>query len=117
LLDAEKYLHALRVPNAIIDEMFAKASSDIHWLSEAELEQLGLRPPWYEEVLVARCGLKARGEFEEIDAFGGGNIQAHSELKAVLDCAANLTYPDAERSLNAALARYNKEVPAPIHSH
>jgi hypothetical protein len=45
LLDAEKYLHALKVPSAIVDEMFSKSSTDIHWLSDDELEQLGWRAP------------------------------------------------------------------------
>jgi ATP-dependent protease ClpP protease subunit len=101
LLDAEKYLHALRVPNGIIDEMFAKASTDIHWLSDAELEQLGFRPPWYEEVLVARCGLNTR---EESIAWDSDSVPANA--KAVSLCAAKLTAPDAEKNLTAALARY-----------
>jgi hypothetical protein len=107
LLDAEKYLHALRVPNAIIDEIFAKASTDVHWLSDHELEQLGTRAPWYEEILVARCGLNTR---EEAIALKSDDVQSNNKLKAVAGCAANLTYADAEKNLNAAVARYSKRV-------
>jgi len=91
------------VPNAIVDEMFARASSDIHWLSDYELDQLGTRAPWYEEVLIARCGLNTR---EEAIALKSDDVQSNNKLKAVSDCAANLTYSDAERNLNAALAQY-----------
>jgi hypothetical protein len=37
--------------------MFQQASTQVHWLTHAELDQLGMRAPWYEEFLIARCGL------------------------------------------------------------
>ena len=52
MLDAEEYLHQLRVPNNLVEIMFENASNEIHWLTDDELErQLGGRPPWYEEFL------------------------------------------------------------------
>jgi hypothetical protein len=110
LLDAEKYLHTLRVPNAIVDEMFSNSSTDIHWLSDDELEQLGSRAPSYEEVLVARCGLNRR---KETIALASDDVQAKDWLKSVSLCAADLTYTDAEKNLNNALARYYKHVGTP----
>jgi hypothetical protein len=37
--------------------MFQRASSEVYWLSSAELEQIGHYPPWYEQFLIGRCGL------------------------------------------------------------
>jgi hypothetical protein len=113
LLDAEKYLHSLKVPSSIVDTMFSTSSTDIHWLSDDELEQLGSRAPWFEELLVARCGLNRR---KETIALATDDVQSNAWLKSVYDCAAELTYPDAEKNLNAALARYNKRVGTPRHS-
>lgn len=91
------------------------SSTDIHWLSDDELKQLGSRAPWYEEVLVARCGLN-RHEEEEAYASANDGVQATAKLKTVSLCASELTLPDAEKNLNAALARYNKYVGTPKHS-
>jgi hypothetical protein len=106
LLDAEKYLHTLRVPRALIDQMFSRSSTDIHWLSDDELEQLGWRAPWYEELLVARCGLNTQ---KEKDALASEDPKAKEWLKHVADCASLLTAPDADRNLNAALVRYHAQ--------
>lgn len=103
LLDAEKYLHTLRVPGAMIDQMFSRSSTDIHWLSDDELEQLGWRAPWYEELLVARCGLDTQ---KEKNALASEDPKAKEWLKHVADCASLLTAPDADKNLNAALVRY-----------
>jgi hypothetical protein len=108
LLDAENYLHSLRVPRAIVDEMFANASTEIHWLSWDELQQVGLRPPWWEEVLIARCGLNPVQEAAAMNAPDGlgEGTPADIMLKGVSDCQANLSAPEAEKNLDAALRRY-----------
>jgi hypothetical protein len=63
LRDAENYLHQLRVSNHLVDTMFANSSTEVHWLSQEELQyELGQRPPWYEEFLISRCGLDKERE-------------------------------------------------------
>jgi hypothetical protein len=113
LLDAEKYLHELRVPNAIVDEMFANASTGIHWLSENELEQLGQWAPWYEEVLVARCGLTEHNMgYTLIDP---NDLQAARRMKDVADCQAKISFSEAVKFLNAVYRPYIVHVtPSPI---
>jgi hypothetical protein len=105
LRDAENYLHSLRVPTAIIDEMFANASTDIHWLSWDELQHLGLRPPWWEEELIARCGLNPAQEAEWVNSGGPEESAARAMFDAVTYCQANLALPEAEKNLDAALRR------------
>jgi hypothetical protein len=61
---------------------------------------------------VARCGLDTR---KEQIASASDDVQANDWLKAVADCGAKLTAPDAEKNLNAALVRYNKRVGTQKH--
>jgi hypothetical protein len=55
---ARSYLQELQIPTSIIDTMFQRASSEVYWLSYAELwKQIGVRPPWYEQFMIGRCDL------------------------------------------------------------
>ena len=55
---ARSYLQELQIPTSLIDTMFQRASSEVYWLSTAEImEQIGHYAPWYEEFLIAKCGL------------------------------------------------------------
>lgn len=54
---ARAYLVEHDVPTSIIDKMFQSASTEVHWLSREELDsELGRRPPWFEQYLIAHCG-------------------------------------------------------------
>ena len=66
--------------------MFEQASTEVHWLSERELAlQLGQRPPWYEEFLIARCGLDKSAEtrfYATAPAFKTNTgLAGHSQLR------------------------------------
>lgn len=51
------------VPRYLIETMNRTSSSEIHWLSDKEIGDLGERPAWYEEFLIAKCGYdKGAGE-------------------------------------------------------
>jgi hypothetical protein len=101
LKDAEAYLRELRVPRHLIDEMFENASTEIHWLSDEELmHELGRRPPWYEEFLIARCGLDKAAEdlyFHQPDSLPYSDLYA-SELHAADRCGQELTIEEAKSS-------------------
>lgn len=49
------YLESKQVSRKLIDIMMSKASSRVHWLSEAELDELGSTPPDLEELYIAKC--------------------------------------------------------------
>jgi len=54
---ARAYLEEHDVPTNIIDKMFQSSSLEVYWLSRNEIDiQLGRRPPWYEQYLIAHCG-------------------------------------------------------------
>lgn len=108
LSDAETYLHKLRVPNSLVDAMFEQASTEIHWLTGEELEnQLGRRAPWYEELLIARCGLDKDAERKYLfDPNDNLTAPAPQRLVDVVRCESKLTRPDAVNNFAKALAPY-----------
>jgi hypothetical protein len=102
LLEAEKYLHELRVPTSLVEEMFEQASTEVHWLSERELAlQLGQRPPWYEEFLIARCGLDKSAETRFYA--NRSSIQDNMGLQAAANCEQNLTRAEALKNFNCSV--------------
>ncbi len=108
LLDAEQYLHRLRVPTNIVDEMFEHASTEIHWLTDDELRhELGERPPWYEEFLIARCGLDKAVQEQFLQ--DSDNATLFNSLMTVTDCGRNLTHPESVKAFNEALAPYRAQ--------
>jgi hypothetical protein len=54
--DTETYLKAHRVPQNLIDEMLSRPSNDIYWISDKDLDTIGMYSPGYEEALVKKCG-------------------------------------------------------------
>lgn len=50
------FLEENSVPRALIEVMNRTSSTEIYWLSPGEVDSLGLRPAWYEEFLIAKCG-------------------------------------------------------------
>jgi len=51
------YLDEMEVPAAIQDRMQAYASSEVLWLSPSEVWSIGMMASFWQEALVARCGL------------------------------------------------------------
>src|SRR5579862_8949989 len=95
-----QYLHSLGVSEQLTDEMLASAPKSMHWLSNDELAQLGERAPWYEQLLIARCGLDTR---KETAAKRSHDRYLDLWMQSVRDCASRITIPDAEAHLRAAL--------------
>jgi hypothetical protein len=107
LLDAENYLHQLRVPSYLVDKMFQHASSEIYWLSNEDLvSELGTRPAWYEEFLIARCGFDKEGEQRYMrDPAAFGDV-LRNMLIPVEQCGERLTRSEALENYNRVAARY-----------
>jgi hypothetical protein len=101
LLDAEKYLHALRVPTSLVEEMFEQASTEVHWLTKREYLELGQRPPWYEEFLIARCGFDKNAETRFLN--NRASIQDRMSLQAAADCEESLTRPEALKNFDCSV--------------
>ena len=61
------YLNVKALPQHLVDEMMARPSNDIYWLTKRDLMLIGDYGPGVEEALVARCGYK---RFHQSDAEG-----------------------------------------------
>lgn len=107
---AEGYLHKLRVPSSIVDIMFENASTEIHWLNLDELRMLGDRPAWYEEFLIARCGLDKNAETQFLA--DPDNRSLFKQLMDVAACGTQLTRQEASDNLARAIAAYYRTRPA-----
>jgi hypothetical protein len=106
---AEGYLHTLRVPSSIVDVMFENASTEIHWLNRDELRMLGDRPAWYEEFLIARCGLDKNAETQFLA--DPDNRTLFKKLMDVAACGTQLTRQEAIDNLARATAAFYKTRP------
>jgi hypothetical protein len=111
MANAESYLRNLRVPASILETMFSNASDEIHWLSETELQTLGQRAAWYQEYLLARCGLSGDKEQAGLSAKEGSD--AAKFVQTAYQCEARATYHDAANNLNNALSNYGVRVDVP----
>lgn len=103
LRQARSYLEDLDVPTSLIDKMFQRASTEIYWLSLEEIEeQLGRRPPWYEQFLIARCGLNKDLERKY---FSTNDKAILDQLMSVNSCGARLWTPEAKSFLMSELKK------------
>lgn len=50
------FLAQRNVPQAIIDRMMKNSSTEVYWLDDADLREVGFYSPSYEELIISRCG-------------------------------------------------------------
>lgn len=51
------FLNSHNVPQYLIERMNGASSTDTYWLTGEDIYSLGMRQPWFEEMLIAKCGL------------------------------------------------------------
>lgn len=59
-----EYLRKKQVPQYLVDEMMGRASNQIYWLSDKDLDLLGNYSPGFEEVLIKECGYNKVAQWE-----------------------------------------------------
>jgi len=102
LRQARSYLENLDVPTGLVDKMFQRASTEVYWLSSDEIdEQLGIRPPWYEQFLIARCGLNKSIERKKLS--NNTNETNFDDMAEVENCGSRLSMPEATAFLSSEL--------------
>lgn len=58
MAEVKEYLVREQVPAAFIEEMMKRSSVEVYWVSQSEdWPKLNGRAPWFEEMMIARCGL------------------------------------------------------------
>lgn len=103
LQQARSYLEGQDVPTNLIDKMFQRASTEVYWLSQDEIEeQIGRRPPWYEQFLIARCGFDKSLERKY---FLTNDSTILDYLWGIDDCGTRLSLPEASAYLRSELQK------------
>ncbi|MBI4291292.1 MAG: hypothetical protein HY661_07435 [Betaproteobacteria bacterium] len=112
LADAEKhqirliqkvrsYLEENEVPSYLIEKMFSLSSDEIYWLNGQDLDRLGLRANWWDQILVNRCNLDKRLERGFLK---GGNspqftVRAMQHLRDIGACGYRISITESENNL------------------
>ena len=89
LLEAEKYLHDLRVPTSIMEEMFQQASTEVHWLTRR-----------------ARCGLDKGAEYRVLTNHASAEDQ--TSVDAANYCERDLMRREGTKNFNCVIQRWQK---------
>ena len=102
LFDAfREFLTKREVPQDIQEGMFSLASNEIKWLTWKDIDRIGPRANWYDQLMVSRCGLDKqleRGLLEYGSKFAKAS-EAEDHLHTVAGCAYFLTAEDGEAAL------------------
>lgn len=75
-----EYLRKRQVPQYLVDEMMGRASNQIYWLRDKDLDLLGNYSPGFEEVLIKECGYNKTAQLSWTD----------TRLEKFFDCALNV---------------------------
>ena len=106
LKEARGFLESQDIPTALIDKMFQLASNEIYWLSQEKFaEQVSRRPPWYEQFLIARCGLEKSAERRY---FLTSDSSILGQIIAADTCGIELTAKEGRAFLRVELQRTPK---------
>lgn len=91
------FLRDNSVPTDLMERMNRTSSEEIYWLTETDLDRIGIRPPWYEQLLIARCGLDIALENKLLapGTHSQDDWEAYKKnTSKVLNCESNLIEPD-----------------------
>lgn len=112
--DVRKELARSDVPDDIVNRMFSTPSSDVLLLSTDDLLRIPYRAPWYEELLIARCGLdisfERRCAADASSSRGDASSREACSRKRfeVGSCAADLQSNASARTIEGVAGRARK---------
>jgi hypothetical protein len=105
----KRYLEEQDVPRYLIEKMLSLASSEIYWLTREDLDRLGTRANWWDQLLVDQCQLNKELEQEY---FNRGHespraTEAEEHIRDVAICSYAISAEERMENLNQLL-RANK---------
>ena len=86
------------VPPDIVEEMFKRPPTDIHWLSEQQETALGAKSPAFARYLADKCGWN-----DGLERAVYKGERPVDDLKALSECRSRMTRPEARKALALAL--------------
>jgi hypothetical protein len=97
---ARNWLHAQLVPSDLVDKLFALPSTDAYWLTDRDVRRIGVRAPWFEEWILARCPDFVHAEREALKSPDMPmSAEASARLKKNSRCAADVIGPAREEQV------------------
>jgi hypothetical protein len=92
------FLSDNEVPSVIVDEMFERPPTDIHWLSDQEETALSPKSPSFAKLLAEKCGWH-----EGLERAVYQGQRPVDDLKDLTVCRQRTTQPEARKALAQAL--------------
>lgn len=98
------YLASRRLPRRIIDQMMSRASNDIYWIKQDDLDEIGFTPYDLEELYIAKCNDNRKTLGKQISiAKANGNHNLESILTdnylKINDCVNDLNENAKKRAV------------------
>ena len=84
------YLQDQGVPHALIDTMMRRASNEIYWLAKPDYDAIGVYAPWYEEVLLAECGMEKDAAKRAFGALAADRSDPYAAWRKLAACESNM---------------------------
>ena len=123
-IDSRIFLKAMRIPEILIEKLFNVPSSDIYWLTEQEIKSIDGTAPYWEEMLISKCGfisMEEHAAFINCAPLFYDNINFSNLMKSIAkEKCANITkeYVDSIKNkfpeivkcknLNSYIERWNR---------
>jgi hypothetical protein len=95
------FLKSRDVPQGIQERMLSQASNEIYWLTFDDIDLIGPRAHWYDQLLVSRCALDKtleRGRLKYGKSYPKA-AEAMQHIGDVARCAYMLTADEGEAAL------------------
>ena len=102
-----QYLEEQDVPRYLIERMFSLASTEIYWLNRRDLDAIGRRANWWDQVLVNRCKLDKRLEQKYLSGETHPQTREAEAEKHIYDvavCAYEISAEERKRNLSNLLS-------------
>lgn len=102
------YLKRQDVADNLIDEMMKRSSKEVYWLNSIETtDELDQRAPWFEELMISRCGFDPNAEKEDNMEIGKQLTDLHATGKKP-DLAKRKKYLAWRQSYNSCEYEFRK---------
>ena len=92
------FLETNGVPRRLIDQMNGTGSSEIYWLTQQDVKDVGRYPAWFEELILAKCKHRP-GIWSDIDLI----LDKPKEYEKYHNCREGIILPELKSELKRLL--------------
>jgi hypothetical protein len=95
----KKFLNKNQVPTYLAEKMFSLSSDEIYWLTDFDKEQLGIRPPWFDQYMVSKCGFNSNALLQTAMLAQQGSASAQSQYDSWESCELKVTVKESQKNI------------------